>query len=92
MINNVNQYINTVRLNQWANYDFYFVGSCSSFVLSRMSQKNQIALVFIASGLMSAIALSLVLPEEKLILALSTPSALVGAGLSQWTSSNKDNE
>ncbi|MDJ0549520.1 hypothetical protein [Microcystis sp.] len=53
-----------------------------------MSQKNKIALIFIELGLISAIALSLVLPEEKLILALSLPSALVGAGLAQWSSSS----
>ncbi|CCI35736.1 MAG: hypothetical protein IM473_18640 [Microcystis sp. M015S2] len=57
-----------------------------------MSQKNKIALIFIELGLISAIALSLVLPEEKLILALSLPSALVGAGLAQWSSSSKDNQ
>ena len=57
-----------------------------------MSQKNKIALIFIELGLISAIALSLVFPEEKLILALSLPSALVGAGLAQWSSSSKDNQ
>jgi hypothetical protein len=56
-----------------------------------MSPKNKIALVFISTGLISAIALSLLLPEEKLILALSSPSALIGAGLAQW-SSNKEDE
>ena len=56
-----------------------------------MSRKNKIALVFISTGLIRAVALSLVLPEEKLILALSSPSALIGAGLAQW-SSNKEEE
>ena len=57
-----------------------------------MSQKNKIVLIFIGLGLISTIALSLVLPEEKLILALSLPSALVGAVLAQWSSSSKDNQ
>ena len=56
-----------------------------------MSPKNKIALVFISTGLISAMALSLILPEEKLIIALSSPSALIGAGLAQW-SSNKEDE
>lgn len=63
----------------------------SLFCMPGMISKNKIALVFISSGLISAIALSLILPEEKLILALSSPSALIGAGLAQW-SSNKDEE
>jgi len=59
-----------------------------------MSRKNKIALVFIFSGLISAVGLILALPEEKLILALSSPSALIGAGLAQWSSSSqsKDND
>lgn len=59
--------------------------------MPRMISKNKIALIFIALGMITAIALSLVLPEEKLILALSAPSALIGAGLAQW-SSNKEEE
>ncbi|NCR60505.1 MAG: hypothetical protein GPJ01_23615 [Microcystis aeruginosa LL13-06] len=59
-----------------------------------MCPKNKIALVFIFSGLISAVGLILALPEEKLILALSSPSALIGAGLAQWSSSSqsKDND
>jgi hypothetical protein len=48
--------------------------------------KNKMAIAFILLGLASGIVLSLILPEEKLILALSAPTALVGAGLSQWSS------
>lgn len=59
--------------------------------MPRMISKNKVALIFIMSGMITAIALSLVLPEEKLILALSAPSALIGAGLGQW-SSNKEDE
>ena len=59
--------------------------------MPRMISKNKIALIFIALGMITAIALSLVLPEEKLILVLSAPSALIGAGLGQW-SSNKEDE
>jgi hypothetical protein len=36
--------------------------------------------------------LTLVLPEEKLIIALSSPSALIGAGLAQWSSSSESKE
>ncbi|WP_172968213.1 hypothetical protein [Microcystis aeruginosa] len=54
-----------------------------------MTTKNKIALIFIGSGLVTGIALSLVLPEEKLVIALASPSALIGAGLAQW-SSNKE--
>ncbi|MBD2118562.1 hypothetical protein VQZ30_08500 [Microcystis aeruginosa 1339] len=57
--------------------------------MPRMISKNKVALIFIMSGMITAIALSLVLPEEKLILALSAPSALIGAGLAQWTSSKE---
>ena len=46
-----------------------------------MDTKNKIALIFIASGLITGIVLSLILPEEKLIIALSSPSALIGAVL-----------
>lgn len=58
--------------------------------MPKMISKNKVALVFVLSGLISAIALSLVLPEEKLILALSSPSALIGAGLAQWSSSKEE--
>lgn len=57
--------------------------------MPRMISKNKVALIFIMSGMITAIALSLVLPEEKLILVLSAPSALIGAGLAQWSSSNE---
>jgi hypothetical protein len=75
-------------------HDFYFIVSGFSLILPRMSPKNKIALVFIFSGLISAVGLILALPEEKLILALSSPSALIGAGLAQWSSSSqsKDND
>jgi hypothetical protein len=52
-----------------------------------MSPKNKIALIFIASGLFSGIVISYHLPPEKLSLALTAPTALVGAGLAEWTSS-----
>ena len=58
--------------------------------MPRMSQKNKIAFLFILLGLVSGIILSLILPEEKLVFALSGPTALIGAGLSQW-SSQKEN-
>ena len=54
-----------------------------------MSPKKKIALVFIFSGLISAVGLTLVLPEEKLILVIPAPSALLGAGLGQWSSSSE---
>jgi len=57
--------------------------------MSKMVSKNKMALIFIGLGLISGIGLSLVLPEEKLVLALSFPSALIGAGLAQWTSSKE---
>jgi len=57
--------------------------------MPRMISKNKVALIFIMSGMITAIALSLVLPEEKLILVLSAPSALIGAGLAQWSSSKE---
>ncbi|MFM2026923.1 MAG: hypothetical protein RLZZ339_1640 [Cyanobacteriota bacterium] len=75
----------------WGMFKGLFFVFSGFFCMPRMSLKNKIALVFISSGLISAIALSLVLPEEKLILALSAPSALIGAGLGQW-SSNKEDE
>jgi hypothetical protein len=50
--------------------------------------KNKMAVLFIVMGLGCSIILSLLLPEDKLILALSGPTALIGAGLSQWTSHN----
>ena len=53
-----------------------------------MLPKNQIALAFIGIGLISGFILSYSLPIEKLQLALASSSALVGAGLTQWT--NKD--
>ncbi|CCI02154.1 hypothetical protein [Microcystis aeruginosa] len=51
-----------------------------------MSQKNKIALLFVASGLLSGIILSYHLPPEKLAIALTGPTAVVGAGLTQWNS------
>jgi|GEM_PF-2535441 hypothetical protein len=60
--------------------------------MPRMSNKNKLALVFIFTGLLSGILLSLVLPEGKLVIAISLPSALVGGGLSQWSSNQKEPE
>jgi hypothetical protein len=54
-----------------------------------MCLKNKIALLFIFSGLISAVGLTLVLPEEKLILVIPAPIALLGAGLCQWSSSSE---
>ena len=51
-----------------------------------MSQKNKIALGFVSVGLLSCIVLSYHLPPEKLTIALTGPTALVGAGLAQWSS------
>ncbi|MDB9427170.1 hypothetical protein PN437_20110 [Microcystis aeruginosa CS-564/01] len=50
------------------------------------------ALIFIFTGLLSGILLSLILPEGKLTSALNSPSALVGAGLAQWSSNHNENE
>jgi hypothetical protein len=57
-----------------------------------MSQqsKNKTAIIFIILGLITGIVLSLFLPEEKLILAMSAPTALVGAGLAQWSSNREE--
>jgi hypothetical protein len=57
-----------------------------------MSPKNKIALLFIFSGLISAVGLSLILSVEKLILVIPVPTALIGAGLSQWSSSPESNK
>ncbi|NCQ84583.1 MAG: hypothetical protein GPJ00_08765 [Microcystis aeruginosa W13-18] len=57
-----------------------------------MSKKNKFALIFIFTGLLSGILLSLMLPEEKLVISISLPSALIGGGLSQWSSTQKENE
>jgi len=53
-----------------------------------MSQKNKIALAFVGVGLLSCIVLSYHLPPEKLTIAIAGPTAVVGAGLAQW--SNRD--
>jgi len=71
------------------NYASYSFLPGLSFILSRMSPKNKIALLFIFSGLISAVGLTLVLPEEKLILVIPAPIALLGAGLAQWSSSSE---
>ena len=60
--------------------------------MPRMSKKNILALIFIFTGLLSGILLTLVVPEEKLVIAISLPSALVGGGLSQWSSNQKETE
>lgn len=54
-----------------------------------MFKENLISLGLIAVGLLTAIGLSLVLPEEKLLLTLPLPTSLIGAGLTKW-SNNKD--
>ncbi len=56
----------------------------------RQQSKNKTAFTFILLGLISGIVLSLILPEEKLVIALSGPTALIGAGLTQWTSSKEE--
>ena len=56
-----------------------------------MSQKNKIALLFVGAGLLSGIILSYHLPSEKLAIALTGPTAVVGAGLSQWNTKNDRN-
>lgn len=63
----------------------YFIRYCLSLIISRMSQKNKIALLFVLSGLISGIILSYHLPPEKLAIALTGPTAVVGAGLAQWS-------
>ncbi|MGV2390721.1 MAG UNVERIFIED_CONTAM: hypothetical protein LVR29_28510 [Microcystis novacekii LVE1205-3] len=57
-----------------------------------MSHKDKVSLLFVLAGLISGIALSFALPEENLIIALSCPSALIGAGLAQWSSSSESKE
>jgi hypothetical protein len=74
------------------NYASYSFLPGLSFILSRMSLKNKIALLFIFSGLISAVGLSLILSVEKLILVIPAPTALIGAGLSQWSSSSESNK
>ena len=59
-----------------------------SFIRVKMSQKNKIALGFVCVGLLSCIVLSYHLPPEKLSIALVGPTALIGAGLAEW--SNRD--
>jgi hypothetical protein len=46
-------------------HDFYFIVSGFSLILPRMCPKNKIALVFIFSGLISAVGLILALPSIK---------------------------
>jgi hypothetical protein len=60
--------------------------------MPRMSKKNKVALIFIFTGLLSGILLTLVVPEEKLVIAIGLPSALVGGGLSQWSSNQEETE
>jgi hypothetical protein len=74
------------------NYASYSFLPGLSFILSRMSLKNKIALLFIFSGLISAVGLSLILSVEKLILVIPAPTALIGAGLGQWSSSSESNK
>jgi len=74
------------------NYASYSFLPGLSFILSRMSPKNKIALLFIFSGLISAVGLSLVLPEQNLTIVITGPTALIGAGLGQWSSSSESNK
>jgi len=53
-----------------------------------MSQKNKVALILVNAGLLSCIILSYHLPPEKLTIAITGPTAVIGAGLAQW--SNND--
>ncbi len=53
-----------------------------------MDKENLMSLALIVVGLFTAIGLSLVLPEEKLVLTLPLPTSLIGAGLTKW-SNNK---
>lgn len=62
------------------------------FIVFRMSQKNKIALLFVGAGLLSGIILSYHLPSEKLATALTGPTALVGAGLTQWNTKTDDQD
>ena len=48
--------------------------------------KNQIAMLFILSGLLIWFISSLILAKEKLEIALISANMLIGAGLSQWSS------
>jgi hypothetical protein len=57
-----------------------------------MSPKNKTALFFIGSGLISGIFISYHLPPEKLVFALTGPTAVVGAGLSEWNSSREKSD
>ena len=61
-----------------------------------MSQKNEfttnnkIALMFVIVGLLCVMILSHNLCKEKLTVALTGPTAVIGAGLAQWTYSSKN--
>ena len=57
-----------------------------------MSQRNKIALGFVGMGLFSGIILSYHLPPEKLSFALGGPTAVVGAGLAQWSSKENSSD
>ncbi len=48
--------------------------------------------MLIFSGLLSGTFMSLVLPAEKLVIAIPLPSAALGGGLSQWSSNQKEPE
>lgn len=49
-------------------------------------EKNKTAILFILLGLITCVVLSLFLPAEKLMIAMPGPTALIGAGLAQWSS------
>lgn len=49
-------------------------------------------MLFIGSGLISGIIISYHLPAEKLVFALTGPTAVVGAGLSEWNSSREKSD
>jgi hypothetical protein len=58
---------------------------------ARDLQKNKIALLFVGAGLLSGIVLSFHLPPEKLTIALTGPTAAIGAGLTQWNTKDDRN-
>lgn len=57
--------------------------------MPRMPKKNRIALIFISVGMIGGGVFSLILPEGKLALALTSTNLLLGAGLTEWSSHNR---
>jgi hypothetical protein len=60
--------------------------------MQTIPKKNQIALTFIFVGLFFGVLFSVILPEGKLALALTSTNALIGAGLAEWSSHNSKTE